>query len=81
MATIMQIAPIPAFLVLDGFTHDLDAAEAYERILCLDNHTGDAMTHTENFLLSCLTSHNQGDPCPQLAQETLLVPALAAARQ
>jgi hypothetical protein len=34
---IIKIAPIPAFLVLDGFTKDICAAELYERILSLEN--------------------------------------------
>ena len=80
-STVMRLAPIPAFLVLDGFTTDLDAVEVYERILSIDDHTGDAITHTKKFLLTCLTSHNQGDPCPRLGQEVLIAPAPATARQ
>jgi hypothetical protein len=79
--TIMQVAPIPAFLVMDGFTQDLDAADVYERILSLDDHEGEAFTHTKNFLLACLTSHNQGDNSPSIPQDILLTPPPAAARQ
>jgi hypothetical protein len=29
----MEIAPIPAYLVYDGFEQDLDAAMVYERLM------------------------------------------------
>ena len=32
----MQIAPIPAFLAMDGFKKDIDAADLYERVLSIE---------------------------------------------
>jgi hypothetical protein len=50
----MRIAPIPAFLVLDGFTSDVHAAELLERIASVENTDGEMYTHLKNFLLACL---------------------------
>jgi hypothetical protein len=79
--TVMQIAPIPAFLVLDGIHQDLDAADVLERVLSLDNHNGDMFAHIKCFLLACLTGHNVGDASPQLSQAVLFNPPAADARQ
>jgi hypothetical protein len=79
--TIMQIAPIPAFLVLDGIYQDLDAADELEQVLSLDNHTGETFVHLKCFLLACLTGHNMGDASPRLSQAVLFDPPAADARQ
>ena len=71
---IMLLAPIPAFLVYDGFMDDLDAAEVYERILAMNDHTTDVMTHAKSFLLSCLSSHNIGDNKPHIPPGTFMTP-------
>jgi hypothetical protein len=76
----MRIAPIPAFLVLDGFTSDVHAAELLERIASVENTDGEMYTHLKNFLLACLTSHNQGDNCPRLDPNHLFTPIPAQAR-
>lgn len=78
---VMKLAPIPSYLVLDGITRDLDAAEVLERIESLDNTDGEMFTHLKNFLLSVLTSHNVNDECPRISQELLLAPVSADARR
>ena len=78
---VMQIAPIPAFLVMDGINKDLDAAEVIERIMSLDNTDGEMYEHLNEFLRACLTAHNQNDPCPRIAQDLLLAQAPAVARR
>jgi hypothetical protein len=79
--TIMQIAPIPAFLVLDGIHQDLDAAEVLERVLSLDNHAEETFAHLKRFLLACLTGHNMGDASPRISQAILFDPPAADARR
>ena len=78
---IMQIAPIPAFLILDGFTQDLCAAELLERIMGLADTTGEMFTHLKNFLLAVLTGHNLGDHSPRIAQPLLMAQVPADARR
>ena len=60
---LLQIAPIPPFLVYDGFEKYLNAAELIEPILAMDSKgVGQAMTlHLQQFLLSCLSSHNSNN--------------------
>jgi hypothetical protein len=79
--SIMNLAPIPAFLVLDGFTKDICAAELYERVMSLDNHEGEMMSHLKQFLLACITGHNIGDFHPSISQEILFTPIPADARR
>lgn len=51
---ILKIAPIPPYFVYDGFEdNDLEAAEVYERIRA-GHHRGNATTHAQAFLRSCL---------------------------
>jgi hypothetical protein len=67
---IMQIAPIPSFLVYDGFNKDLSADEVYERLLSLDEQNNPMVTHCRNFLRSCTVARNIPDPkpyCPSTA--------------
>jgi hypothetical protein len=64
--SIMKIVPFPAFLILDGFTKDICAAELYERVMLLDNQEGQMITHLKQFLLGCITRHNIGDFHPSL---------------
>ena len=37
---LLNISPIPPFLVYDGFDKDLDAAEVTERVLVVDREGG-----------------------------------------
>jgi hypothetical protein len=67
---IMQIAPIPSFVVYDGFNKDLSADEVYERLLSLDEQDNPMITHCRNFLRSCTVARNIPDPkpyCPSIA--------------
>jgi hypothetical protein len=61
----MKIAPLPAFLVLDGLTNDICTAKLLERMLHLDNTTGPMLSHLQYFLLGVLMGHNQGDDDPR----------------
>jgi hypothetical protein len=78
--SVMQLAPIPSFLVLDGFTKDLDAAEIIERMDGLDDTDGDMYTHLRKFLMACLTGHNANDRCPRLQLDQILAPVSVQAR-
>ena len=51
--TVMKIAPIPAYLVWDGFDKDLDAAMIYERLMDCQ-HESPMKTHALLFLRSCM---------------------------
>jgi hypothetical protein len=77
---IMWNAPIPAFLVLDGFMSDVNAAELLKQIASFDNTDREMYTHLKNFLRACLTSHNQGDNCPCLDPNHLFTPVPAQAQ-
>jgi hypothetical protein len=78
---IMRIAPIPAYLVYDGFTSNLDAAEIYERVLGLENQDSPTYIHLKSFLLSCLNAHNAPDRKPWVPHEVLCQPPSAAAKR
>ena len=79
---LMQLAPIPAFLVYDGFHRNLDASEVYERVLNMENTNDIAcFSHLKNFLLSCMNAHNAGDNKPWISQEHLMQPISASARR
>lgn len=55
----MQIAPIPAYLVHDGFLRDLNAMDVYERILGMPKSVRkfEVMRHCRAFLRSCVQDH------------------------
>jgi hypothetical protein len=78
---IMQFAPIPSYLVLDGFVGDIDAAEVYERVLSINNDDVEMYSHLKNFLLACLSAHNAPDNKPYISHVTLLAPPPAEARR
>ena len=74
-AELMQIAPIPAYLVYDGVDKDLDAAEIVERVLNVTDHgNSDMYTHLLNFLLACLSSHNADENKPHVEDCDLIRP-------
>eukprot|EP00957_Ditylum_brightwellii_P064845 4919553-Ditylum_brightwellii.AAC.1 len=58
----MQIAPLPAFLLYNGFEADLQAEELYEQVLSLNNQAEDYIMHAQNFLRTCLVKRNVNDP-------------------
>ena len=57
---LMNIAPIPAYLVYDGFEKELNAGEIYERIL-QSTHTSDMLKHASAFLRSVLVGPYRND--------------------
>ena len=73
-SAVMKLAPIPAHLVLDGFTKELNAAEVLERVLSVDcdEDTADMYKHLQRFLLAVLTGTNVGDNKPYLSHETFM---------
>jgi hypothetical protein len=77
---IMQLAPIPAYLIYDGITSDVNAALVYERVLSLDNTDSQMFMHLKSFLLSCLCSHNAACNKPYVPHNLLLAPAPNEAR-
>jgi hypothetical protein len=70
--SIMQIAPLPPYLLYDGISTDLNAALLYERILHEDTHGLPIFQHAKQFLRACLSRHNNPDVKPYVAHMTLL---------
>ncbi len=64
LSNIMKFAPIPAYLVYDGFNEDIPAALVYERLReC--QHQGLWLDHALKFLRACLIgNHRMNDPKP-----------------
>lgn len=58
---IMQLAPIPTFLVYDGFDKDLSAADVYERLLSLDDQDNAAIAHAKKFIQASVVKRNKND--------------------
>ena len=78
-AETMKIAPIPAYLVYDGFEQDLDAAMVYERLMDCQ-HDSPMRTHALQFLRSCMIGGWRArDNKPFVSQATFfaMVPAQA----
>eukprot|EP00957_Ditylum_brightwellii_P196406 14965069-Ditylum_brightwellii.AAC.1 len=61
-ADIMQITPLHAFLLYNGFEADLQAKELYKRVLSLDNQANPYMTDAQIFLHTCLIKRNVNNP-------------------
>jgi hypothetical protein len=81
MGTIMQIAPLPPFLVYDGLESDLNAALVYERLLFTDTEGLPVYQHAKNFLLACLSKHNAADNKPYENHTLLLQQPTVDARR
>ena len=80
--SIMKLAPIPAFIVYDGFESDIDAAIVYERVLMQDTDGAEVMyTHLRHFLRSCLQTHNKTAHNPSIPLENFAATPSTAARQ
>ena len=76
-----QMAPIPPYLVYDGFEKDLDTALVLERILNFSTETSNMLTHLHKCLRACLPSHNVGDNKPNVGNNELAAaPSMAAQR-
>ena len=80
-ATVMALAPIPPYLVYDGFDTDLNAAEVLERVLKDSEATSDMFKHLQDFLRACLTAHNAGDNKPFVPSASMTGAPPRAARQ
>ena len=65
LAEVFKLAPIPPYMVYDGFDQDLDAALVLECIMSTTN-TSTSVTHIKNFLRACLSLHNSSDNKPYL---------------
>ena len=79
-SSLMQISPIPPFLVYDGFETNLDAAEVLERVLAADTEGSNMYTHLMAFLRACLSSHNINDNKPYVEHTILVAPSADARR-
>ena len=72
---VSKIAPIPAYLIYDGFHSNLDAAEVYERVLSVEALDYNPMiVHLKDFLLACMGAHYAADQTPWTSQEDLFHP-------
>jgi hypothetical protein len=80
VANVIQIAPIPAFLVYDGFNKDLTAEELFERVLSLNDQTEESIIHCKTFLRACCVSRNLADPKQFCAIDAFLTPQTVEAR-
>ena len=69
-----QITLIPPLFVYDGFEKDLDAAEVLKRVLDMERDSvGKVLIlHIQNFLLSCLSSHNAKNTNPYAYSEIMM---------
>jgi hypothetical protein len=77
---IMQLAPIPAFMVYDGINQDLHAGTIIERLMAIETNGIDMYNHLKSFLYACLASHNQQCNKPYIAQEHLFTQPANPAR-
>ena len=77
--SMMQLAPILAHLVLDGFSTHLDAAVVYERIQSCADHD-EALLHASAFLRSVLLSFRIPHNKPYTTSETFMNMPPTAAR-
>eukprot|EP00957_Ditylum_brightwellii_P175741 13382179-Ditylum_brightwellii.AAC.1 len=69
---VMQLVPIPAFLVYDRFVTDLQAEEVYEHLLSLADQTPTWITHAKAFLHTYVVKQNTRDPKVHINQATYL---------
>eukprot|EP00957_Ditylum_brightwellii_P192134 14625813-Ditylum_brightwellii.AAC.1 len=78
--SIMQISPLPAFLVYNGFEKDIHMEELYERVLGLDDHTEPYVVHCLNFLWACMVKRNVNDPKPFVDPTVFMAMPLSEAK-
>lgn len=79
--SIMKAAPVPAYIVYDGFHRNLDAAEVYERLLTINTDDNDMFEHLKRFLRACLGAHNADDAKPWVSQDDLFQPLTTPAKR
>ena len=63
----MKLAPLPAYLVYDGFDGDIDAACLLERILKDKFALLECSENLKQFLWVCQSNQNSGDNKPYIA--------------
>eukprot|EP00957_Ditylum_brightwellii_P203343 15334222-Ditylum_brightwellii.AAC.1 len=80
VAEIMQIAPLPLFLLYNGFKADLQAEELYKWVLSLDNQADPYVTHAQNFLCVCLVKRNVNNSKTFVDPAVFMAMAPAAAK-
>jgi hypothetical protein len=78
---IMQLAPIPTFLIYDGFNKDISAEKLYERILSIANQNNDMIIHCKKFLRACMVLRNQPDSKPHTAPSHFMATPSPALRK
>ena len=79
---ILKIAPIPAYMVYDGFHRDLNAADVLERVLSMEGHdTAAVLLHLKKFLRAVLSGQNANDAKPYISHEEMMAPISGAARR
>ena len=61
VAEVSKIAPLPAFLVYDGFDSELHAGEVFERLSSLDAQDSTMVKHAKDFCKSCLIQRRATD--------------------
>ena len=77
----MQLAPIPPYLVYDGFHENLDAACVLERILVVNPTETPWVKHLKSFLKACLSAHNSPDNKPYIIGTDFTATPSVVARQ
>lgn len=78
-ATLFKIAPVPAYLVLNGLEQELNAVLVYEQLLACSD-TSDILKHAKSFLcLALIGLYQTADKKPYLpcADWLLTIPAQA----
>ena len=78
---ILQIAPIPTYLVYDRLNQDLNATLILECLMTIKMDSIDMYMHLRHMLLACLSSHNQNQNKQYIAQQFLLAPPVIPACQ
>jgi len=61
---IILIAPIPAYIVLDGFEQEISAEDLYKCMLALSDHTEDWLSHAKILIRASMVRHATADTKP-----------------
>eukprot|EP00957_Ditylum_brightwellii_P071667 5448236-Ditylum_brightwellii.AAC.1 len=78
---VMQLAPIPAFLVYDGLASDLQAKEVYKHLLSLADQTPPWANQARVFLCTCVVKQKICDPKAHINQAMYLCMVPLEAKQ
>ena len=78
---LMQLAPIPPYLLYDGFETDLDTAPVLERVMGAANTALAMFDHVKQFLQAFLSTNNAAENKPYvIGTEFLMAPSMASRR-